>query len=161
MVRAARATGQATITDGEIPGLDMVRTIVLGFGKPSTAPAEGTGSRFTRINSTFSLANQTLRSDDIAFASPDFDLTADGSVRLPAGTLDMRARVVLSPQLTAQAGADLRRYAQEDGRVVVPATVAGTVENPRIRLDLAGAARRALGNEVKRKVKGLLDRFLK
>ena len=161
MVRAARATGQATITDGEIPGLDMVRTIVLGFGKPSSAPAEGTGSRFTRINSTFSLANQTLRSDDIAFASPDFDLTAEGSVQLPAGALDMRANVVLSPQLTAQAGADLRRYAQENGRVVAPATVTGTVEKPRIRLDLASAARRALGNELKRKVKGLLDRFLK
>ena len=73
----------------------------------------------------------------------------------------MRANVVLSPELTAQAGVDLRRYAQENGRVIVPATVTGTMENPRIRLDIAGAARRALGNEVKRKVKGLLDRFLK
>lgn len=161
MLRTARATGLARIADGQIPGLDMVRTVVLAFGKPSSAPAEGTGSRFTRIDSTFSLANQTLRSEDIAFFSPDFDMTADGSVQLPGGGLDMRANVVLSPELTVQAGADLRRYAQENGRVVVPATVTGTVENPRIRLDLAGAARRALGNEVKRKVKGLLDRFLK
>lgn len=161
MLRAARATGRATIADGEIPGLDMVRSIVLAFGKPSNAPAPGTGARFTRIDSTFTLVNQTFQSEDTALASRDFDMAGGGSVRLPSGALDVHAVVVLSPDLTAQAGADLRRYAQENGRVIVPATITGTVENPRIRLDIAGAARRALGNEVKRRLKGLFDKFIR
>jgi uncharacterized protein involved in outer membrane biogenesis len=161
MLRAARGTGRATIVDGEIPGLDMVRSVVLAFGKPSGAPAPGTGSRFTRIESAFTLADQTLRSSDIAFASRDFDMSGSGSVRLPAGALDVHADVVLSRELTAQAGTDLRRYAQEDGRIVVPATITGTVASPGVSLDVAAAANRALQNEVKRKVKGLLDRIIR
>jgi uncharacterized protein YhdP len=160
LLRTARGTGRATIVDGEIPGLDMVRSIVLAFGKPSGTSA-GTGARFTRIAGTFTLADQMIRSEDIAFASPDFDMHGRASVRMPSGAVDMHANVVLSPALTAQAGTDLRRYAQEDGRVVLPATITGTVAEPAIRLDVAAAANRAIQNEVKRKFKGLLDRIIK
>ena len=52
-----------------------------------------------------------------------------------------------SRELTAQAGVDLRRYAQEDGRVIIPTTISGTLQQPQISLDILAAARRALGNE--------------
>ena len=71
MLRGARATGRATIVDGEISGLEVVRSAVLAFGKPSGAPVAGSGSHFTRIDATFTLGDQTLRSTDIAFASRD------------------------------------------------------------------------------------------
>ena len=57
-------------------------------------------------------------------------MTGRASVRVPAGAVDMHANVVLSAALTAQAGTDLRRYAQEDGRIVLPATITGTVASP-------------------------------
>jgi hypothetical protein len=161
MLRTARGTGRVTITDGAIPGLEMVRTIVLAFGKPSGGPPAGSGSAFTRLGGTFALADQTLRSGDLAFASRDFDMTGSVVVRLPSGAIDMHASVVLSRELTAQAGTDLRRYAQEDGRVVVPATITGTVAAPSVTIDVASAVNRALQNELKRRVKGLLDRIIK
>jgi AsmA-like C-terminal region len=161
MLRTARGTGRVTIADGAIPGLEMVRSIVLAFGKPSGAPAPGSGSAFTRLDGPFTLADQTLRCTNITFASRDFDMTGSAVVRLPAGAIDMRANVVLSRDLTAQAGTDLRRYAQEDGRVVVPAIISGTVAAPSVMIDVAAAVNRALQNEVKRKVKGLLDRIIK
>jgi hypothetical protein len=65
--------------------------------------------------------------------------------------------VVLSTELSAQAGVDLRRYAQQDGRVVVPATIGGTLQRPTVALDTAAAMRRALGNEIQRRTKSLLD----
>jgi hypothetical protein len=139
----------------------MVRSLVLAFGKPSGAPPAGTGSRFTRIDASFALGDQILTSRDMVFASRDFDMTGGGSVRLPSGALDMRADVVLSRELTSQAGTDFRRYAQEDGRIVVPATITGTVEHPGVSLDVTAAASRALQNEVKRKAKGFLDRIFK
>ena len=79
VLSAAHGTGRAVILDGEIPHLDMVRAIVLAFGKPSSDSRAGSGSRFTRIDSGFTLDDQTLRSKDVAFASPDFDMT--GAVR--------------------------------------------------------------------------------
>ena len=82
-------------------------------------------------------------------------------MRLRTGAIEARADVVLSPELTAQAGTDLRRYAQEDGRVIVPATVTGTLQQPRISLDIAAATRRALGNELKRRATTFIEGLFK
>ena len=151
---------------GYLVALDTVgagfRETVLAFGRPSSdVPAAGRGARFTRIDGTFALADQTIRSPDIMFTSPDFDMSGGGSVRLPSGAVDLSGNVVLSPQLTAQAGADLRRYAQENGRIVVPATITGTLSNPVVRINAVSAAGRAVENEVKRRLRGLLDRISK
>ena len=140
-----------------MPKLDLVRPIVLAFGKPSGAPAPGSGSGFSRLAGTFALANGVVSSKDIAMAAHDFDMNGQGSVELASGALSARGDVVLSPELTAQAGVDLRRYAQEDGRVVVPATVGGTLQQPSVALDIAAATRRALENELERRARGFFD----
>jgi hypothetical protein len=161
LLRSSRGTLSAVISDGRMPGLDMVRAIVLAFGKPSGAPPPGSGSAFSRLGGTFSLAGSTLTSRDLAMVSRDFDMAGSGSVRLDTGALEARADVVLSKELTAQAGTDLRRYAQEEGRVVVPATIGGTLQHPSISLDIAAAAGRALSNELKRRATSWLEKLLK
>jgi AsmA-like C-terminal region len=164
VVRAAHGSGRVTIADGVIPGLEMVRPIVLAFGKPSGAPPAGSGSSFTQLGGNFTLADRTLRVPDITFASRDFDMAGTALVRFPTGApgaLDVHANVMLSRELTAQAGTDLRRYAQEDGRVVVPATITGTLAAPNVSIDIAAAVNRALQNEAKRKLKGYLDRIIR
>jgi hypothetical protein len=155
MVKAAHGTGTLTIADGKIPGLDLVRAVVLAFGKPNGAPAQGSGSAFTRIAGSFALAGEVLRAENIKFESRDFDMAGALVVRLPAGALDMHANVVLSRELTAQAGTDLRRYAQQDGRIVLPATIGGTLASPRVSIDVAAVLNRALQNEIRRRLEGL------
>jgi uncharacterized protein involved in outer membrane biogenesis len=161
VLQAAHGSGKVTIADGAIPGLEMVREIVLAFGKPSGAPAAGSGSQFTRLQGNFALGNQALRVPDISFTSRDFDMAGNAVVQFPSGNLETHVNVVLSRELTEQAGTDLRRYAQEDGRVVVPATITGTLAQPSVSPDIAAALSRALQNEVKRKVKGLIDRIIR
>jgi hypothetical protein len=161
VMRRARGSSQIAITNGSIPGLEMVRAIVLAFGKPSGAPPPGSGSAFSRLGGTFSLADQVLRSEDVVFESRDFDMAGRVTIRLPSGAVEMHANVVLSRELTEQAGTDLRRYAQEDGRVVVPAIITGTIASPSVSIDIAAAVSRALQNEVKRKLKGLFDRIIR
>ena len=73
----------------------------------------------------------------------------------------MRTSVQLSPELTAQAGTDLRRYTQEEGRIVVPAVISGTVAAPNVMVDVRSVVSRAVQNEVKRRVRGLFDRLIK
>ena len=161
MLAAARGTGRVTIANGVIPGLEMVRTVVLAFGKPSGTPPAGAGSAFEKIDAAFSLANRTLHSDDLSFTSRDFDMAGAPTIHLPEGGIDMRTSVRLSRELTAQAGTDLRRYAQEDGRVVVPAIISGTVAAPSVMVDVKAVVSRALENEIKRRVQGLFDRLIK
>jgi hypothetical protein len=161
LLRSARGTMAATIVNGTMPHLDVVRPIVLAFGKPSGAPPAGSGSVFTRLGGTFALADGTVTTDDVAMASRDFDLGGRGTVHLVSGSLSARADVVLSSELTSQAGTDLRRYAQQDGRVVVPATFGGTMQHPTVSLDVAAATRRALTNELERRTRSLIDDLFK
>jgi len=134
-----------------------VRTVVLEFGKPSGAPPEGSGSRFSRLGGTFALANRTLTSNDLFLTSRDFDVKGRSRFQLTTGALDARGDVVLSKELTAQSGTDLRRYAQQDGRVIVPTIVGGTITQPQVTVDVAAAATRAFQNELQRRTKTLID----
>jgi AsmA-like C-terminal region len=161
VMRSAHGTIDAAVTDGSIPHLDMVRTIVLAFGKPTGAPPQGSGSAFSRLAGTFALANETLTSDNLSFASRDFDMQGRGMLNLASTGVDARAEVALSQELTAQAGTDLRRYAQQDGRVIVPANVGGTLSSPHVSVDVAAAMKRALGNDLKRRTNTLLEGLFK
>jgi hypothetical protein len=161
LLKSATGSLDLAISDGSLPGLEMVRTIVLAFGKPTGAPVEGSGSAFSRLGGSFSLADGVLRTETLTFASRDFDMSGGGAFHLFGGQVEGAVNVVLSRELTAQAGTDLRRYAQEDGRVIVPARIGGTLERPRVSLDLAAAARRAIGNEIQRRTKSFIEGLFK
>ena len=65
---------------------------------------------------------------------------------------------MLSEALSAQAGTDLLRYTREGNRVVLPATLGGTLESPRLSIDAAAALRRGIHNEIGERLKGLFGR---
>ena len=88
-------------------------------------------------------------------------MTGTPVVKLPDGTIDMHATVMLSRELTAQSGTDLRRYTVHDGRIVLPARITGTVAAPSVTIDMAAALQRALQNEIKRRMQGLFDKIIK
>jgi len=161
VLQTAHGTINAAVTNGTIEHLDLVRTIVLAFGKPSGVPPQGSGSTFTRLGGTFALANRTLTSTDLSLASRDFDVSGRSTLRLSTGALDAGGDVVLSRELTSQAGTDLRRYAQQDGRVIVPAIVSGTIDQPQVTVDVQAAAARAFHNEIQRRAKSLFEGLLK
>lgn len=161
VLQTAHGTIAAAITNGTIAHLDLVRTVVLAFGKPSGVPPEGSGSAFTRLGGTFALSNRTLTSNDLSLASRDFDVNGRSTFQLSTGALSAHGDVALSPELTAQAGTDLRRYAQQDGRVIVPAVVTGTIDQPQVTVDVQAAAARAFQNELQRRAKTLLDGLFK
>jgi hypothetical protein len=89
------------------------------------------------------------------------DSDGRGTLAIDSGAVDARADVSLSPELTAQAGTDLRRYAQQDGRVILPATVSGTLTQPTVFIDVAAAAKRAITNEMQRRATDFLGGLFK
>jgi hypothetical protein len=161
VLRGAHGTIDAAISNGSMPNLDMVRTIVLAFGKPSGAPPRRSGSAFSRLGGAFALARGVVTSENLAMDSRDFDMRGRGTVRLATGEVAARADVILSKELTAQAGTDLRRYAQQDGRIVLPATIGGTLEHPAVSIDIAAATSRAVENELKRRASSWLEGLMK
>ncbi len=151
-----RGAGEVVISNGTMRGLDLVGTVVRFLGRaPLARPAGGTP--FERIAGNFALSDGRVRSDDLTLHSADFDIFVRGTLRLDTDMLDGRAQVVLSEALSAQPGRDLFRYARTGTRIVLPGTVGGTLEEPRIGFDTAAAARQAIGNEIQRRLSDLLD----
>jgi hypothetical protein len=78
---------------------------------------------------------------------------------LATQAIAFRTNLVLSRELSAQAGRDLYRLAREGDRVVLPATIGGTTTAPTVFIDVQAALQRALRNKAQDELKGLLDRF--
>jgi hypothetical protein len=139
----------------------MVRPVVLAFGKPSGAAPSGSGSSFSSLAGNFTLSNLTLASQNLTLEARDFSSRGTATLNLASGVLQSHVDLILSQELTAQAGTDLRRYAEENGRVVVPATVGGTLTRPTVFVDTTAAMKRAAENEVKRKAGSFLKGMIK
>lgn len=158
LLHEARGSGTATIVNGAIRRLHLVRTVVLFFGRPAPDAGAGTDA-FERLDVGFSLSNRVIRADRFSSHSADADMAGAGTLNLSTAALDGRVNVTLSEALSAQAGTDLIRYTREGNRVVLPAAIGGTLEMPRLTIDVAAAAQRGIRNEAERRIKGLLDGF--
>lgn len=154
----ARGTGRVSVRDGSMKGLQLVRPIVLAFGKPDAAQPVDGGERFDRLDAAFTLAGGVVTFTTVTFASRDVELDGDGRLNLSGGTIDLDANARLSKELTAQAGRDLVRYTADDGRVTVPARVTGTFESPQVTVDVGNLLRRAAGNEMRRQADELKEK---
>jgi uncharacterized protein involved in outer membrane biogenesis len=148
---AARGTARVDIVDGIVKNLGLVRTIVVATSMRADAEplpaAASNDERFSRLGATLAVANGSVRTNDLEFESPDVSLLAAGSVRLDGSAIDLKGNVLLSEALSQQAGRDLFRYTQQQGRVALPATVTGTAQAPVVRIDVAEAASRAVKNK--------------
>jgi hypothetical protein len=158
VLKSARGMGTATIADGVMRRLDLIRTVVLFFGRPAPETAEGT-DHFERIDASFSLANQILRAEPFSMRSRDADIVGSLTLNVDSQALDGTADLSLSEELSKQAGTDLIRFTREGNHVVLPAHLGGTLAAPRLTIDAAAATKRGLRNEVERRLKGLLEGF--
>src|SRR5262249_33835793 len=77
-VAAAVGEARATISNGSLNHLGLVRTIVLFFGRP--APEAGPSTdKFDRIDASFALLHQVVAASALSLQSPDLDLVGQGT----------------------------------------------------------------------------------
>ncbi len=158
VLRSARGEGTASVVNGTIQRLNLIRTVVLFFGRPAPDAAGGSDA-FERIDLRFSLADRLVTAEALSLQSADADIVGSGTLSLETRRLDGQLDLSLSEALSAQAGTDLRRYTREGNRIVLPARIGGRLGEPQLRIDAAAAVGRGLRNEVQRRLGGLLDRF--
>jgi hypothetical protein len=153
----ANGKGAISIVDGTIKRLDLARTIVLFFGRPAPDTA-APSDHFERIDATFSLARRVFRTDQFSMRSRDADIAGSATLALDTGALEGTLDLTLSEELSAQAGRDLARFTREQNRVVLPARLGGTLEQPRITINAVAALRRGIRNELGERLKGLFGK---
>jgi len=158
VLRSVRGNATASIVDGTIAHLDLVGTVVAFFGRTRSNARTGS-DRFDRLDAAFSVAQQVVRASALALHATDADLVGSGSLVLPTTALDGRVDLSLSETLSQEAGRDLYRYTREGNRVVLPATIGGTLGSPRLGIDAAAALQRGLRNEIQQRLGDLLGRL--
>jgi uncharacterized protein involved in outer membrane biogenesis len=170
-LRGARGTARIDITNGSIAGLSLVRTVVLatsgrgGYAASAASAVESSGQKaeaekFSRLGATLALSGGAIQTNDFAMSSTDADLTGAGGIRIATMMTNLVGEVRLSEALSQKGGTDLYRYTQEGGRVTLPATVSGPIDNLSVRIDLAQAATRAVKNRAEEELKKAIDRNL-
>ncbi len=168
--RTARGTARVDVRDGIVRNLGLVRNIVLATSMradTSMADAQGPADEpFSRLSATLAIANGTASTQDLRLESENVLVTAAGALRLDGDAINLAGNVQLSEALTKQAGRDLVRYTQDQGRVTLPLTITGPAVAPIIRVDVAGMAKRAIRNRaaeeadraIKKGLEGLIRR---
>jgi uncharacterized protein involved in outer membrane biogenesis len=155
--RSARGTARVDVRDGEIKRLGLVKSIVIATSMRADAkmpPADASSDeRFSALGATLNIANGGAQTSDLELESPDVHVRSAGSLRLDGSAIDLRGNVQLSEALSKQAGRDLVRYTQEEGRVTVPVSVTGSAQHPSVQVDVAALAGRALRNRAQEELK--------
>jgi uncharacterized protein involved in outer membrane biogenesis len=164
IVDRTRGTARVDIKDGIVKNLGLVRTVVIATSMRSDAQPQSAGSsndeHFSQLGATLAIANGSARTNDLLFESPDVTLKAAGSVQLNGSAIDLKGNVQLSEALSQQAGRDLYRYTQEQGRVTLPATVTGSAQSPAVRIDVGAAATRAMKNKLNEEATKAINKAL-
>lgn len=168
ILKTARGRSRVDITNGTIKGLGLVRTVVLatsgrGNARPETS-SESSAEPFARLGATLMVADGAAVTQDLRLESNDLLFAAAGVIRLDGSAVNLTGQVQLSDKLSQQAGRDLVRYTQDQGRVTLPATITGSADNLQVRIDVASLAKRAIVNrateEIQKRMKKGLGRLL-
>jgi uncharacterized protein involved in outer membrane biogenesis len=169
VLKTTRGTARVAIADGIIKNLGLVQTVVIATSGRADAKSPLGGSRdepFTRLGGTLTIASGSASTTDLQLESKDLLLSAGGALRLDGSVLNFQGRLQLSDELSQQAGRDLVRYTQDQGRVTLPAAITGSAASPQVRIDVAAMAKRAITNRaneeaqkaIKKGLGGLLQR---
>ena len=167
VARSARGTVRLDITNGVVKNLGLIQAVVLatsmraGSLSQSSASSGSKDEPFTRLGGTLALANGEGSTQNLQFESKDVSIGLTGAVRLNGSAVNLKGRAQLSEALSQQAGRDLVRYTQEQGRVTLPATIDGSADNLHVRIDAADLAKRAVVNRAHEEITKGLGRFLK
>lgn len=169
LASSAKGKVRMDVTDGVVKNLGLVRAVVSATsmrpGSTQNLADRSKDEPFSKLGATLAIANGAVSTNDLLFVSRDLHLSAQGVVQLSAATVDLKGTLQLSDELSKQAGQDVLRYTQDQGRLTLPATITGPSSAPIVRIDAGDMAKRAARNaatdEAQKHLKGGLSGFLK
>jgi hypothetical protein len=145
-----------TLRDGAIIGFDLVKAIEDALqmsgvlGKPT-----GT-TQFSLIDAKTELENDGLAIQELIANAPNFSLRSVGKVGLDQ-SLNLQGTLSVPPAIAEKIiqRFPMAKVARQEGRLVLPLMVRGSVQDPKLRLDT-----KSLGNQVQKKVEERIKKVL-
>ncbi len=163
-LRALRGQTRLDIRDGRIAGLSLLQSIFAGMSKEIQAAGvlgavalDLAGLRSPELQrfyaedieelaGTFRFRDGVASTDDLRIRYADYGLQLDGTFGMQDGTYDLGSELTLGPQLAAALARSIGGGVEPDGRIVLPARLAGSLaqpfqqgRNPRVTVERAAA----------------------
>lgn len=164
VMKSARGTARVDVTDGTVKNLGLIQSVVVATsGRADAASPKANGSRdepFSRLGATLNISGGSGSTQDLKFESKDIMLSAAGGLKLDGSALNFQGQVQLSDELSKQAGRDLVRYTQDQGRVTIPATITGSADQPHVAIDVTSMAKRAMTNKANEEAQKAIQKGL-
>ncbi len=140
--------GNLRISNGRFQGLSILAAVERALGG---ADSKATGE-FAQFQTSFNVANQRIHMNSIDVDGPGIGINGQGTVTFQEA-LDFKLQSKLTGNAAELLKAKTAGFMQGD--LMIPVTVAGTLDNPQIRPEVKGLAR----NAVKSTVKGVIEGF--
>ena len=141
LVQNLNGDGKLALKDGAIVGIDiaaMVRNAADAFLHPEAGEPRKTD--FAELGGTFKIRQGILTNDDMHLQAPVLRVDGRGQVDLPKRTIDYRIEPKAAKTLEGQGSK------QQGAGLLVPVTIRGPWDAPKIAPDLSGVLESALKN---------------
>jgi len=155
-------SGRIAIRDGSIKSAGMIQQVMKLL---ETAGAKGIAKSetpFDALTADFDVARGVATTKNLQFRSADLDFDGAGTVGL-GGALRLDVLGSFSKEVSAQLVAKtpaLAMRADDGGRLTVPLQIRGTVQAPKVQLDVDKVIREGVARELKKKgTKSLLNKL--
>jgi AsmA protein len=141
--------------DGAVKGFNIGELIrnaraKLTGGQVSGGPQQ---TDFSELSGSATIKNGVVANKDLQAKSPLLRLAGEGTVSLPAETIDYTATVTIVGSLEGQGGAELK----ELQGIPIPVRFGGKLEDPSIKVDLAKVLEGKVKDEAKKKIEEKLQ----
>jgi len=146
----------ATLRNGEIIGFDLVKAIEDAL-QMSGVLGQSTGTtRFSVIDAKTEFEKDGLAIRELTAHAPNFSLRSAGKVGLDQ-SVDLQGSLSIPPALadTIIRRLPMAQVVRQEGQLVLPFVILGTVQDPELRLDT-----KILGKQVQKKVEERLEKVL-
>lgn len=162
--RRLQGSGKLAAHDGELTNVDLIKRIervsgMIGFSRDERRQA----TTFQKMEADFNLGGGYAEFTRLYLVNPQMEVSGDGTMTLDRPTLDVAVSTALSPQASARAGRGrVTSYLKDkQGRIVVPLTIRGPVENPSVDLNAGEIAGRGLPENAEKGFSTLVNRLFR
>jgi uncharacterized protein involved in outer membrane biogenesis len=147
-------TGKISVqmNDGKLTGVDMSQKLGQ-IGKFTGANKAGAGAtQISQLSGDFDLQNGVATTNDLKALTDAGTLAATGTISLVDQGLNMKATAILSKANSQQAGGTnigglmTTAMANNNGEIVIPVLVTGTIPSPKVDPDVAEMAKLRTSN---------------
>ena len=162
IAKALEGQASVEIRDGALKSVGLLRQVASTLEKAGGRGIGKDETPFETMAASFALKDGLARTDDLRVRSADLDLDGQGAIDL-AGPLRLDVRTAFSPESSAMLVArtpQLKIRVGEDGRLTIPMKLRGTIESPRVEIDVDKLLEEGLRDQLREKKQGLLKRLL-